>query len=316
MVLAAGIAVAASMLLLGATLNAIRPFYLNALPESASACGRGSHLRPAGVLHPARAPRPAGRRPHGRRRRLAQRATRLRRRGQGCARPWHRHGASADVTRGAADRQAGRRARAVPQFVPRRDRRHRSTGLPGPGPPDREEPPWCSSSSQDCWCSCWSSWRPLHNRRPQHPGTSPSPERASAKDSTTTERDPEAVTALTVWRYPTPFGADQGELHLKHARRAGRPRRARRSQRRLDAGRRGAEGATPSARHGEVGGPRSALGRPRRDARAESRGRCRRRRRRNCRGAQAAEHRHRRGVPGHGARAAGARHVGTDRDQQ
>jgi uncharacterized membrane protein len=23
------------------------------------------------------------------------------------------------------------------------------------------------------------------------------------------------VTALTVWRYPTPFGADQGELHLK-----------------------------------------------------------------------------------------------------
>lgn len=41
-VLAAGIAVAASMLLLGATLNAIRPFYLNALPESASPAAAGA----------------------------------------------------------------------------------------------------------------------------------------------------------------------------------------------------------------------------------------------------------------------------------
>jgi hypothetical protein len=42
MVLASGIAVAASMLLLGATLNAIRPFYLNALPESSSAAAAGA----------------------------------------------------------------------------------------------------------------------------------------------------------------------------------------------------------------------------------------------------------------------------------
>ena len=42
MVLASGIAVAASMLLLGATLNIIRPFYLNALPESSSAAAAGA----------------------------------------------------------------------------------------------------------------------------------------------------------------------------------------------------------------------------------------------------------------------------------
>jgi hypothetical protein len=43
-VLAAGVAVAASMLLLGAALNAIRPFYLDALPAS-------SNLAAAGVLY-------------------------------------------------------------------------------------------------------------------------------------------------------------------------------------------------------------------------------------------------------------------------
>ncbi len=42
MVLASGIAVGASMLLLGATLNAIRPFYLNSLPADASAAAAGA----------------------------------------------------------------------------------------------------------------------------------------------------------------------------------------------------------------------------------------------------------------------------------
>ncbi len=37
-----GLAVAGSMLLLGATLNAIRPFYLDALPESSSAAAAGA----------------------------------------------------------------------------------------------------------------------------------------------------------------------------------------------------------------------------------------------------------------------------------
>ena len=41
-VLAAGLAVAASMLLLGATLNGIRPFYLDALPESSSVEAAGA----------------------------------------------------------------------------------------------------------------------------------------------------------------------------------------------------------------------------------------------------------------------------------
>ena len=38
----AGLAVAGSMLLLGATLNVIRPFYLDALPESSSAAAAGA----------------------------------------------------------------------------------------------------------------------------------------------------------------------------------------------------------------------------------------------------------------------------------
>jgi hypothetical protein len=42
MVLVSGLAVAGSMLLLGATLNAIRPFYLDALPESSSAAAAGA----------------------------------------------------------------------------------------------------------------------------------------------------------------------------------------------------------------------------------------------------------------------------------
>jgi hypothetical protein len=42
MVLAAGLAVAGSMLLLGVTLNAIRPIYLDALPESSSAAAAGA----------------------------------------------------------------------------------------------------------------------------------------------------------------------------------------------------------------------------------------------------------------------------------
>ena len=37
-----GLAVAGSMLLLGATLNAIRPIYLDALPESSSAAAAGA----------------------------------------------------------------------------------------------------------------------------------------------------------------------------------------------------------------------------------------------------------------------------------
>src|SRR4029079_3715294 len=50
MVLASGIAVAASMLLLGATLNIIRPFYLNALPESSSAAAAGAIEHPPVVF--------------------------------------------------------------------------------------------------------------------------------------------------------------------------------------------------------------------------------------------------------------------------
>ena len=42
MILAAGLAVAASMLLLGATLNVIRPYYLDALPASSSAAAAGA----------------------------------------------------------------------------------------------------------------------------------------------------------------------------------------------------------------------------------------------------------------------------------
>ena len=42
MVLAAGLAVAGAMLLLGATLNAMRPIYLDALPESSSAAAAGA----------------------------------------------------------------------------------------------------------------------------------------------------------------------------------------------------------------------------------------------------------------------------------
>ena len=42
MVLVSGLAVAASMLLLGATLNVIRPFYLDALPASSSAAAAGA----------------------------------------------------------------------------------------------------------------------------------------------------------------------------------------------------------------------------------------------------------------------------------
>ena len=42
MLLVSGLAVAGSMLLLGATLNAIRPFYLDALPESSSAAAAGA----------------------------------------------------------------------------------------------------------------------------------------------------------------------------------------------------------------------------------------------------------------------------------
>ena len=42
MILVSGLAVAGSMLLLGATLNVIRPFYLDALPESSSAAAAGA----------------------------------------------------------------------------------------------------------------------------------------------------------------------------------------------------------------------------------------------------------------------------------
>ena len=42
MVLVAGLAVAGTMLLLGATLNALRPIYLDALPESSSAAAAGA----------------------------------------------------------------------------------------------------------------------------------------------------------------------------------------------------------------------------------------------------------------------------------
>ena len=190
MVLASGIAVAASMLLLGATLNVIRPFYLNALPESASAAAAGAiydqlvyfiRLALRGLLVVALTVAVVA---------WLSARTRLRRRGQGRARPRHRHRARPDVPRGAADRQARRRARAVPRL------RSASGSSPSqhwptwPRTTRPEGPPWCSSSSQDCWCSCWSSWRRLHNRRPRHPGRSPSPEQASAKDSTTKERDP------------------------------------------------------------------------------------------------------------------------------
>ena len=79
MVLAAGLAVAGSMLLLGAALNIIRPYYLDALPASSSRGGRRRRLRPARVVHPVGAAGCARGRPDGRRGGLVQRGSRSRR---------------------------------------------------------------------------------------------------------------------------------------------------------------------------------------------------------------------------------------------
>ena len=114
---AAGIAVAASMLLLGATLNVIRPIYLDALPAERLAGSSGRHLRPARLVHQVRAARPPRRRHHRRRRSPGS----ARPRGSGAA-------ARAGLVRGidAVRRGAARagldtgRFGVVPPAVPRR----------------------------------------------------------------------------------------------------------------------------------------------------------------------------------------------------
>ena len=79
--MAAGLAVAGSMLLLGATLNAFRPIYLDAIPADQLPHGRRRrHLRHPRPVHPAQPARPGGGLPRGRRRRVADRAVVIRHR--------------------------------------------------------------------------------------------------------------------------------------------------------------------------------------------------------------------------------------------
>ena len=66
MVLVSGLAVAGSMLLLGATLNAIRPIYLDALPESSSAAAAGAIYDQLVSFIRLASAGSAGRRPDGR----------------------------------------------------------------------------------------------------------------------------------------------------------------------------------------------------------------------------------------------------------
>ena len=181
-----GLAVAGSMLLLGATLNAIRPIYLDALPESSSAAAAGAiydqlvsfirvALRGVGIVGLTvavvawfSAHRGAGR--------GSAQGT-----GQG-----HRRTASRHHPRGPEDRQARRDAgvstaarSGLPSSASRRSATWRRTTRPAVRR-------WRSCSGRPSCCSCSPSWRPTRRtcrrtrrsrRCPSCPDACPSPRR-------------------------------------------------------------------------------------------------------------------------------------------